>query len=52
MKSLLLCEVIFDNDSIRPRMLPGQRITEWLDLIDCWYNDVDRIYVDFETVGC
>ncbi len=31
--------------------LPGSCLVEWTDLVESDYNDIDRIYIDLETIG-
>lgn len=47
-----LINSLYDQDrhgvSVR---LPGVSVSEWWNLADCDYDDVDRFIIDHETIG-
>ncbi len=41
---------IFENGHIHD-LVRGQSMHEWVQLVLSDYDDVDRLYIDFETIG-
>lgn len=42
---------LFDRGRGSSHQLPGTDLYELLCLVQCDYDDVDRLYIDHETVG-
>lgn len=47
----ILLDSLWDWDGEVPYQIPGPNLPEWLGVIEHDYEDVDRIYVDAETIG-
>ena len=46
-----LFSCLFDWNGKQGDLVPGQCLTEWLLLVQCDYDDVDRFYIDQEVIG-
>ena len=49
--TVLLCSIWDRGFKGASGFLPGSDLSEWLCLIQSDYDEIDRIYVDAETIG-
>lgn len=48
----LIIDIAYDKgNSHMSRKLPGMDLGEWVRLIHCDYDWIDRLYIDSETIG-
>lgn len=47
----LLLDWIWDWDGVGYVRVPGADLQEWLALVQSDWDDVDRLYTEYETIG-
>ncbi len=47
----ILISSLFDWNGEHGIEIPGSNLSNWIELVQCDHNDVDRFLIDFEIIG-